>query len=337
MVTGEADRHKLSSLLKPKPEHKQPSEVMFPWQAKHGKLPLSGSEPTFTLWPWNTKRGVRGSNCYDYSLDDYRDKRAVKTTPGDKGWDEFRRRLMQKRATYSKCSDVVPGILADNPGAIYREAAWNPCKPGYFKMQSYVGDPKNNKERYGDFHFYRQNKDLEYVVSSAIANTPAKIAEFFGVTLSKVLKASGAQNKDQVLPEGQTVILKNANIWSHKAGWATGALLQDSCGKAIHDPRKACRDHAVEYTSYCGSFCVKVGATTTKGNTDERHRPRDQNNIPAVEQHNSNKKITGNNLPFIPKSIDMSAVAARAKTTTSMRTSRNQQEKPYKHDQLSVH
>jgi hypothetical protein len=172
---------------------------------------------------------------------------------------------MRKDAKYDRCEDVVPGILADNPESIYREAAWNPCKPGFFKIQSFVGAPERNSgDDYGDFHFYRQNKDVEYV--SEPGDTPASIASFFGIPVSQVLHAAGrfAGSESVQLPSGSKLLLKDANIWSHKAGWATGALLKDSCGKAIHDPRKACRKHAVDYTKYCGSFCVRKGSKSSK-------------------------------------------------------------------------
>ncbi|WIA10839.1 hypothetical protein OEZ85_011005 [Tetradesmus obliquus] len=230
------------------------------------KLPLSGSEPAFSMMPWGTKQGVTGSNCYDYSLNDYRNHRPAKTTPGDKAWDAPTRLLLRQHAKFDKCQDVVPGILADNPGSVYREAASNPCKQGYSKIQAYVGGPSD--DGFGDFHFYRQNKDVEYVTEAG--DTPAKVAGFLGIPVERVLDAAAGSSsrttrhrRDAALPVGTTLLLRDANVWSHKAGWATGALLKDSCGKAIHDPRRACRSHAVDYSKYCGSYCVKVGATTT--------------------------------------------------------------------------
>lgn len=241
-----------------KVRHNLPAHPLA-WDKAPGRLPLSGFEPTFRTMPWGLPQGIRGSNCYDYSLNDFRRQRAVKTTPGDKGLDQVTKLVLQSSAKFDRCSDVVPGILADNPGNIYREAAWNPCKPGFAKIQSFVGAPKGE---YGDFHFYRQDKDVEYVAKDG--DTAASVAKYLAVPVGQVMKAAGALSALEPLPKGKLILVRGANLWSHKAGWATGALLEDSCGKTVVDPRKACRDHAVNYNKYCGSFCVRVGSTSSR-------------------------------------------------------------------------
>lgn len=227
---------------------------------KPARLPMSGSEPAFVSQPWGSRQGVRGSNCYDYSFDDFRVHRPVKTVPGDKAWHNAPTKLlMRDKATYAHCADVVPGILADNPGNVYREAAWNPCKRGFTKVQSFVG--AGERGDVGDFHFYRQNKDLHYIAQKG--DTPASLAEAFGLPLATVLRATSTTDAYSLLQPGQTIVIEAANLWSHKAGWASGALLSDSCGQVMQDPRKACRRHAVDYTQYCGSFCVRKGTKTS--------------------------------------------------------------------------
>lgn len=51
---------------------------------------------------------------------------------------------------------------------------------------------------------------------------------------------------------------RGSGRWSHKRGHATGPLLEDSCGKPIEDPRRACRsDDKYDYRAFCGAYCVK--------------------------------------------------------------------------------
>ena len=65
---------------------------------------------------------------------------------------------------------------------------------------------------------------------------------------------------------GDMVIVRDARLWSHKRGFATGPLLHDSCGKPIADPRTACRsypdkDGGLDYSQFCGAMCVKSRRT----------------------------------------------------------------------------
>ncbi len=62
------------------------------------------------------------------------------------------------------------------------------------------------------------------------------------------------------------------NTWSHKMGWATGPLLTDSCGKAIKDPRKACKNYSFNYKNYCSSMCVRKNAVKAGKNSKITHQ-----------------------------------------------------------------
>lgn len=218
-----------------------------------GKLPPSGSEPVYSPEKWGTSPAIRGSNCYDYSFDDFRESRPVKTVPGDKAGVH-----PPDSARYDQCPDVAPYLLIDNPDDVYYEGELNPCKQGFYKVQMFVGGPRKAGGSYGDFHFYRQDGDVQYTVEPG--DTIESVAAAFGVARSVVLDAAGGRTQ---LQPGTTLAIRGAATFSHKAGWATGALLKDSCGNIIHNPRDACRDGAVPYKTYCGSFCVKKGTTTS--------------------------------------------------------------------------
>ena len=111
-----------------------------------------------------------------------------------------------------------------------------------------VAPTDRNGNRGGDFHFYKQHGVVKYKLRKG--DTLKNLTSFFGVTPYKIKKAMGPKPKI-----GNYIVFK-CNLFSHKMGWATGPLLVDSCGKAIKDPRKACRKYGLNYSKYCNSFCV---------------------------------------------------------------------------------
>ena len=214
-------------------------------------LPLSGYEPTYFEGAWATNAGVKSNNCYDYSIGDYSNKRTTKSVTGDRARAQGNKDLKNRyNQNYACCKDVLPGLLKDNPGKIYRESAEVACKPGYYKIMMFTGSSKDAS----DFHFYRQNGDIIYAIRPG--DTIYTLAAFFSMRPRDIIRAN---NMNPQLVPGMMLYLPVRGLWSHKLGWATGPLLKDSCGKPICDPRKACRKHAVDYANYCGSFCVEAG------------------------------------------------------------------------------
>jgi len=203
------------------------------------RLPTSGYEPTYTTLGWD--KYFNFNNCYAYAVNDLETYREEKSVPGDMSG------LSRLPHNYKSCKDLPRRVLSDNPGKIYKTVAERKCKKGYYKIMMFVAPTNIYNEPYGDFHFYKQHSVVEYKVKPG--ENAKTIAEFFKIPMSEVLRA------------GPIVVGKrlrfHANVWSHKRGWATGALLHDASGKAILDPRKANRKYSHNYSKYCSSFCVK--------------------------------------------------------------------------------
>jgi hypothetical protein len=214
------------------------------------KLPTTGYEEIFGDPRWNSERGIRSNNCYSYAMGHYRPYRRNKAVVGDlAGYDHDIR--------YDSCAPLKERILKDNPKRIYEVDPKVPCKDGFYKIMMFVSTQTKHGREFGDFHFYKQHRDVAYNVQRG--DTIESIASFFGIPRETVQEA--AQKK--TLKPDQVIFLKGANVFSHKLGWATGALLTDSCGKRIDDPRKACRAYGLTYDSYCGSYCVRARRTKT--------------------------------------------------------------------------
>jgi len=160
-----------------------------------------------------------------------------------------------KPLNLSTC-EITKRVMADNPGNIYQEIAERPCKQGFHKIFLF-NDPHPTM---GDFHFYKQVKDL--VMTAQPGDTAASLAERFTIPIENVIS----------LGKGK-VLLRNTGIFSHKLGHATGALIHDSCGKLIRDPRKACRSVGNRtYSLQCGSFCARSGWAKSRKDNQNAQR-----------------------------------------------------------------
>ena len=208
-------------------------------------LPLSGYEPLFDPELWDTEEGVRTANCYSFSLDDYDTRRTQKAMPGA-------RAKQTSSIDYTKCDGLKRRLLADNPGAIYHVDPKAKCAQGHFKIMMFV-DSTGGSDKVGDFHFYKQHRDVLY--KARPGDTCSSIARFFGVPTTSLQNMTSGSIR--AIKEHDRIFVPNANVWSHKLGVATGALLKDSCGRAIKDPRRACRKYGFHYDRFCGSYCVK--------------------------------------------------------------------------------
>ena len=207
-------------------------------------LPLSGSEETYTNMKFGSPRGIKNNNCYAWAIGHYDNAGGVKLQPGDLA-------RLGGNMSLTSCKDLKARALKDSraPGQkrMYAARPEQACRAGYYKVMAFL-DPTT------DYHWYRQHKDVMYRVKAG--NSLTSIATKLGVPPRQV-RATG----NRPAP-GSTVMIKDAGVWSHKQGFATGPLLDDACGKAIRDPRKACRNYgAYDYDTFCGAYCVRSGAT----------------------------------------------------------------------------
>lgn len=202
------------------------------------KPPTSGSEPVFSKKYWDTKKTIGNNNCYAYAVNDKQGFRIHKSIPGDRSG------LSKGHHTYTHCGGLAKRVISDNPKKVYKTSACEKCKPGFYKIMMFVAPTNTFSNMYGDFHFYKQHSKVSYKVKPG--ETRASIAKFFKVPVSRIGSIKPGK-----------VITFPANIWSHKRGWATGALLKDASGKSIQNPLTADRKYSHNYSKYCSSFCVK--------------------------------------------------------------------------------
>ena len=197
---------------------------------------------TYSNLMYSNPVGTRNNNCYAWAINYYKNSGDEKLQPGDLAG--------LAGGNNTNCDDLVKRALADAEAM-----GWSlrfignskvPCCNGY-KIVAVVA-PGN------DFHFYRFNKDLLYRIKTP--RSLKELAKEFGVS-SKDITIPGAKTKASV---GDLVLIKNANVWSHKRGLSEdGPLLKDACGRIIKDPAKACRDYGngLNYSLVCGAFCFK--------------------------------------------------------------------------------
>lgn len=222
------------------------------------KLPTTGNEHLYNARPW--KKHYGSNNCYAYAMGDLRKFRLQKSVPGVTAGLGF------PTGDFKTCADLPKRVLKDNPGKVKKISPNKKCPNGYYKIMMFISSP--TKKTMGDFHFYKQHSMVRYV--SKNGDTIAGICRFFDVPRSRINKSL---NNKKLAPG--TPLLFKANVWSHKRGWGTGALLKDNCNKSIKDPRKSCKNYGtLDYKKLCSAFCVKGDGTLRTG--------RKKNNITAT-------------------------------------------------------
>lgn len=205
--------------------------------ASVASLPLSGSEITYTDLTYGSPRGVGNNNCYAYAIDKYTNSGNRKLQPGN---------ISQSpgKLDLGSCAGLKARALADLKDRAYVADPDKPCQAGYYKIMSFLD--KDN-----DYHWYKQHKD-------ALVRLTPKMRDLAALARAMGVKPSQVHSPTASPKAGDLVLVKDAKVWSHKQGHATGPLLKDACGKAIRDPRKACRDYGrLNYREYCGALCVK--------------------------------------------------------------------------------
>ena len=201
------------------------------------KLPTSGSEAVFTDQVYGTPTGKRNNNCYAWALDEYRNSGGIKLQPGN---------LSQQTTHMSStsCAFLKDRAMDDNrPRGIKAVAAMARCPKGFYKIMAFIAKGK-------DYHWYKQHNDVVYRVQKG--DTLRSIALEFGVPMSSITSAT---KRPRV---GDLAYIRDARVFSHKQGFATGPLLRDASGRVIPDPRIANRNYGFfDYKRFCGAMCVR--------------------------------------------------------------------------------
>ena len=199
-------------------------------------LPTSGSETPYTPGMFPRRRG----NCYGFALN--KTSMNEKLQPGDLAG---RKVAMGGASPSSSCAAITNKMRKDAKasGRMYETCASSKCSPGYYKIASVVA-PGN------DFHYFRQMGHVTF------RHSP-------GASRGVIAKAFGVPPGGVTVHRNGTATVRHSGSWAHKRGLATGALLQDACGKPILDPRKACTNYGngLDYRKFCGFFCVKAKKT----------------------------------------------------------------------------
>lgn len=201
-------------------------------------LPVSGSEDVYDDGVFGSPKGKGNNNCYAWAIDEYRNSGGRKLQPGNfsKRWGD--------RLDLTSCAALRARALADLKGKGYAVDAAQPCRRGYYKIMGFL-DPGT------DHHWYKQHRHALVKLSDRL-RTVAAVARAMGVPPKQVYAATASPK------EGDVVLVRDAKVWSHKQGFATGPMLKDACDRAITDPRRACRAYGdLDYTQYCGALCVR--------------------------------------------------------------------------------
>ena len=199
------------------------------------------SDSPYTNLVYNKAWGKEHNNCYAWAIDHFSPSTDEKLQPGDLS-------NPRGKGMSLKCSSLVSRVAADLGSRAYKAPPGSAatCKSGHYKIFPFIAPGK-------DYHWYRSHKDLLYRVDAADPSTATSLARRMGVKKSQFLVPGGK------IRAGEMIFVKNANLWSHKRGFATGPLLKDACGKFIRDPQTACRDYGGDYNykQACTAFCVR--------------------------------------------------------------------------------
>lgn len=201
------------------------------------KLPMSGGEPLFSDLVYGTPQGRLNNNCYAWALDAYRGSGGIKLQPGN----------MTHQSTNmnaSSCRFLRDRTLDDSRArGIYAVKPERKCKAGYYKIMAFIDKDK-------DYHWYKQNGSLLYRVAQG--ETRSTIARDLGVPVTSVVSPTPSPKP------GDLVFVRNAGVFSHKQGFATGPLLRDASSTIIPDPRRANRNYGdYNYRTFCGAMCIR--------------------------------------------------------------------------------
>ena len=205
---------------------------------------VRNTSETYSDFLYANPIGTRQNNCYAYAINSYKDSGdEKKLQPGDLAG-------MSGSVDLKNCKDLVRRALADA-----KKMGWSLRYLGSNKKECC---PKSTRivavlAPNSDFHWYRLHRDLLYRVKTP--RTRRQMATEFGVSIGNV--QIPGPDISRAVP-GDLVLIRNANVWSHKQGHSgDGPLLVDACKQIIKDPAEACRNYGnLNYKVVCGSFCL---------------------------------------------------------------------------------
>jgi hypothetical protein len=218
----------------------------MPASKRTNKLATSGSEVVFSENVYGSPLAIGDNNCWAYAIDHLRNSsrppKGRKLQPGELSI------AGNSDVNLSSCQDLRNKVMRDLGDDAYEEPSDRPCRKGYYKIFSVISPNQ-------DFHFYKHHRHVMYRVKRR--RTLKELAGEFDVDVSEIVAPNGP--KSGIVKAGDVVMIRNANVFSHKQGFSRdGPILRDSCGKIIKDPRKACRAYgSLDYSQVCGSHCVR--------------------------------------------------------------------------------
>jgi hypothetical protein len=197
------------------------------------KLPLSGSEETFTDFVFGSPSGRRSNNCYSFAID-WLENKNKKLQPGEisktlKNNDD----LTDPKTLKAR---VMSDLATKKNGGYIPSSPCIKCREGFYKIMAFVHPGS-------DYHWYRQ-------IGNAVLENEGKNVG----TLAKNMNVT----KEQIeLPdESNKMLVKDSGLWAHKRGLAE-LTVKDASGKYIYDPRKADRKYnTLDYSKYVATWCV---------------------------------------------------------------------------------
>jgi hypothetical protein len=195
---------------------------------------------TYTDLVYGSPQGIRNNNCYAWAIGHFRDSGNNKLQPGDlspsrQGVAESRQGVAESPMSLESCGSLHRRARADLGPDARTLGPKGACPEGWHAARAFL-DPGR------DYHWYRHHKDVLVRTN----RRPTSLANRLGLSRSAVTGS------------GSLLLARGANLYSHKRGLATGPLLEDSCGRLIKDPERACRDYGdLKYTKSCGGMCVR--------------------------------------------------------------------------------
>ena len=198
---------------------------------------VRNSLDTYTDLVYGSPEGVRNNNCYAWASGHCRTAGNNKLQPGDLSPSAASESPMDLRS----CGSLQRRARADLGPDAKTLGPSGSCPEGWHAARAFLDPGK-------DYHWYRHHKDVLLRVprKNGVAARPTSLANRLGLSRSAVTGS------------GSLFLARGADLYSHKRGLATGPLLEDSCGRLIKDPDRACRDYGdLKYTKSCGGMCVR--------------------------------------------------------------------------------
>lgn len=204
---------------------------------------MSNAKDTYSNLLYRSPTGRTSNNCWAYAIDHYDTEQGVKLQPGELSGKDTDIDL-------STCDDIIQRAIQDAKAMGWTLTPSSPstqCSKHDYHIMAVLAPNR-------DYHWYRSHKHVLYRVQTP--RNKASLAKEFGVPMSSINIPGPDTNMANT---GDLVLVRNANVWSHKRGLSEdGPLLKDACGKFIKNPADACRAYpGLNYSVVCKTFCMR--------------------------------------------------------------------------------